>query len=562
MHDMIKSTVPKKIFQKSLFLLLTRQTNILSAAFVIMVTVIFSQLLGLIRQRMLVAIFGASDTLGVYLASSKLPDFLFQLIIAGALSSAFIPVFSDYLVKGKDQEGHNMASSLLTLALITFFIISIPLFLFAPFFLQLFNIGSGFSAQQMDLMASLMRIILVGQILFIVGTFLTALLQSYNHFFVPGFAAALYNLGVITGIFFLSSVAGIFAPAFGVILGSLLFIFFQLPLVKKLGFHFRPVISFNIPGVGQILHLMWPRTLSIAVFQIGSLVTVMLVSFLPSAGRSYVIFDYAQTLAFAPIVLFGQTIAQAAFPVLSRERENLEEFKSIFITSFNQMLYLVLPVSALFLVLRIPIVRLVFGAGQFDWQATVLTGQTLAFFSLSIFAQALIYLVSRGFYALQDTKTPLIIGTLTTISMIVMAILFIMSYGTGVEGIAVAYSLSTILNVVISMIVLNKKTGGFNKPMLLVPIIKILFATICTGFALYIPIKLLDQLVFDTTRTLNLIFLTGISSGAGLTLYLLLTWFLKVKEATTYIMMFKKIGNWREILGSRQEVIDSTRINP
>src|SRR3990167_1738218 len=125
-------------FRKSLSLLLQRQSNILSAAVVIMATIIFSQILGLIRQRLLVSIFGASNTLGVYLAATRLPDFLFQLIVAGALASAFIPVFSDYLVKGKDEEAHKMASGLLMILLVIFFIFSIVLFILAPFLLQIF----------------------------------------------------------------------------------------------------------------------------------------------------------------------------------------------------------------------------------------------------------------------------------------------------------------------------------------------------------------------------------------------------------------------------------------
>ena len=121
------------------------------------------------------------------------------------------------------------------------------------------------------------------------------------------------------------------------------------------------------------------------------------------------------------------------------------------------MFYLILPVSVLFLVLRIPIVRLVFGASQFDWEATVLTGRTLAFFSFAIFAQGLLYLISRGFYALHDTKTPLIIGTITTFFMIGLGFLFVLYYHLGVESIAIAYSAMSVLNVVVSMIFLEKK---------------------------------------------------------------------------------------------------------
>lgn len=552
----------KNFFQKGLSLLLRRQTSILSAAFVIMATVIFSQILGLIRQRLLASIFGASNTLGVYLASNRLPDLLFQLVIAGALSSAFIPVFSDLLIKGKEKEAHRMASTLLVMGSVVFFFFALFLFIFAPFFLQMINVGSGFTASQMELMVSLTRIIIVSQILFIVGTFFSVLLQSYNHFFIPGIAAALYNLGTIIGIVVLAPMVGIFAPAYGTILGSLLFILFQLPMIRRVGFVFSPSFRFQTEGVSAVAKLMWPRTLSLAVFQMGTIATVALFSFLSSSGRNYVVFDYAQTLAYAPVGLLGQTIAQATFPVLSREREKLAVFKTTFLTSFTQMLYLVLPVSALLLVLRIPVVRLVFGTGQFDWAATVLTGRTLAFFSISIFAQALIYLISRAFYALHDTKAPLFIGSATTVLMLGLGAFFVLTYDFGVESIAFAYSIASIINMVVLFVFLDRKIGGFDKRVFFIPTIKIIVASLLTGFALYIPIKLFDQLVFDTTKTVNLLLLTGISSIAGLAIYVLTTWFLNVKEAMPFILLFKKVGNWREILQTTEEPIDGTRFNP
>lgn len=552
--------MPKDLLKKSISMIMRQQTNILSAAFVIMATVIFSQVLGLVRQRLLVSIFGASDTLGVYLASSKLPDFFFQLIIASALSSALIPVFSEHISKGKTQEAYKISSTLLILGLIIFLFLSLVLFIFAEFFSSL--VAPGFSHQQIALMASLTRIIIFGEIIFIIGNFLSAILQSFNHFFIPGIASAMYNVGVITSVVILSPLIGIYAAAYGVILGAFLFCLIQLPMIKSVGFSFQPSFNFKNEGVLEVLKLMWPRTVSIAIFQLGTLSIVTLISFLSSPGRNYVIFDYAQTLAFAPVILFGQTIAQAAFPVLSREREKLEEFKTTFVTSFNQMLYLVLPISALLLVLRIPIVRLLFGTGLFDWQATVLTGRTLAFFSVAIFAQALIYLVSRGFYALHDTKTPLVVGTATTFLIIILGFIFILYSKLGVESLAVATSIAAIINLTTLMVLLDRKTGGFTKLTLLLPITKIFVATFFTGFALYVPIKLLDQLVFDTTKTINLLFLTGISSIVGLLLYLFLTWLLNVKEAKTFILLFKKAGDWRDILGKSEETIEGTRINP
>lgn len=542
------------IFRKGLNLLLKQQTNILSAAFIIMATVILSQFLGLIRQRFLVGIFGASNILGVYLASSRLPDLLFQLIIAGALSSAFIPVFSDYLRKDKAEEGYIFASTLLALGLGIFFVLSAILMVFANFFSHL--IAPGFNSQQVTLMANLMRVIVVGELLFIIGSFLSAVLQSYNHFFIPGIAAALYNLGIIIGMVTLSKWIGIYAPAVGVIIGSVIFVALQLPSVVKIGFTFHIRSFKNVAGLKEVFGLMWPRTLSLAIFQSGTLLTVTLISFLSNPGRSYVIFDYAQTLAFAPVALFGQTIAQAAFPVLSRQREDLESFKATFMTSLYQMLYLVLPISMLFLVLRVPLVRLVYGAAQFDWPATVLTGRVMGFFVISLFAQALIYLIYRAFYALHDTMTPLIVGAISTAVMLGLAFAFVFWWHFGITSIAIAYSVGSISQFIILFIILHVRTKGFHKMKMFITFSKLFIATFFTGFALYIPIKLLDELVFNTTYTINLIILTGISSIIGLSLYVLLTWLFQVKEARTYVMILKRLGNWKEILGKSEEVIE------
>ena len=273
--------MPKDFFKRGLSLLLKQQSNILSAAFVIMATIIFSQILGLIRQRLLVAIFGASDTLGIYLASTRLPDFLFQLIIAGALSSAFIPVFSDHLAKGREKIAQNIASNLLYLSLLIFSVFSIILFIFAKELSAL--MAPGFSSDQLNLMASLTRVIIFGEILFIVGSFLSAILQSYNHFFIPGIASALYNFGMILGILILSPIVGIFSAAYGVIIGALIFVLIQAPFVKKIGFSFKPSFSWQAiksSGVFDVFKLIWPRTLSIAIFQLGKIITVTLVSFL------------------------------------------------------------------------------------------------------------------------------------------------------------------------------------------------------------------------------------------------------------------------------------------
>ncbi len=212
------------LIRKGLNILLRRQTNILSAAFIIMATVILSQILGLFRTRLLFAIFGASNILGLYNYASILPDTIFQLTIAAVLSSAFIPVFSEYISRGEEKAGHTMAATILAAGLAIFGFFSLIIAIFAQPILVIFNLGSHFSPSDMQTMANLMRIILIGQLLYIVGTFFTSLLQSYNHFFIPGIAAACYNVGIIIGVVLLSPMVGIYAAAWGTVLG-LLFLF-------------------------------------------------------------------------------------------------------------------------------------------------------------------------------------------------------------------------------------------------------------------------------------------------------------------------------------------------
>lgn len=549
--------------KKQMFdLLARRQTNILSAAFVIMATVIFSQILGLVRQRLMIAFFGVSQV-GIYFYATYLPDYIFQLTIAAAITSSFIPVFSGYIHKNQEKEGHAMASTLLFIGVFLFLIISCVLAFFAPQILHIFNLGNHLTPAEMSTMTILTRIYIFSEFLFILGTFFTALLQTYNNFLIPALAVAFYNVGVITGILLFSSTFGIYSTMIGSIFGGIIFVSIQIPLARKLGFVFHPGWTSSISeGIKKIGVMMWPRAISVIIYNSSIVVVGAFISFLPEPTKMNTIFDLAKTLAFAPVVLFGNAIAQAAFPVLAREKDQLEDFKSTFINSFNQMLYLILPVSILILILRIPLVRLVYGAPKLDWPSTVLTGETLKFFAISIFAQALITLILRGFYALHDTKTPLIISAISSGLLLYLSYFFVIVWHSGVEGLAIAFTIASILQLIVLFSLLDAKIGGFNKRSLFVPWSKFLISTLFTAFALYVPIKLLDQLVFDTTRTINLIFLTGISGMAGLGLYLFLTWLFNVREANTYLLAFRKLGNWREVFSKIQELVGGDKLNP
>jgi putative peptidoglycan lipid II flippase len=546
----------KNFLKNGSAILMLRQTNILSAAVIIMVTVAASALLGLVRDRLLAGQFGATRTLDIYLAAFRLPDIIFQLLVMGALSAAFIPVFTEYINKDNEKTAWHIASSIINIGLVIFMALSLPIMIFAELFSKIF--APGFSESEIQLMANLTRIMMIAQTFFIAGNFFTGILQSYQRFLVPAIAPIFYNLGIIVGIVFLAPTKGIYGPTWGVFLGTILFFLIQLPFVKKIGIRHSFVFDYTHKGVREIGRLTIPRVINHTVSQVDLTIDLILASLM--AGGQYTIFNFARHLMQFPVNLFGSAIGQASLPTLSAEKakQNLEEFKETFLTSFHQILYLTVPASVLLLVLRIPAVRLVFGAARYDWPATVETGRTLGLFCISIFAQSIIQLLIRGFYAFHNTKTPLVIGAVFVALNSFLSIFFTLFLHMGVKGLALSTSIAAIGNAIFLLIFLNQLVNGFSLPRLLLPAIKIFLASFITGIFLYVPMKLLDQLVFDTTRTVNLIMLTATVSVSGLSVYLFLTWALKVDEVKTFISLAKRIGKWREILSASPEVIEPT----
>ncbi|MDP3758413.1 MAG: lipid II flippase MurJ, partial [Candidatus Daviesbacteria bacterium] len=289
-----------------------------------------------------------------------------------------------------------------------------------------------------------------------------------------------------------------------------------------------------------------------AAEQINETVGLALASLASIGSVTYLTF--AQHLQVVPIGLFGATLAQAALPILSSEKAQgkIEEFKITILTTLHQILFLTLPAAAILIIIRIPVVRLIFGASRFDWEATVLTGATVAYLSVGLTAQAVSLLLVRGFYALKDTKTPVMVSLIVVVLNIILSVYLIVVLKRDVWSIGLANSISAIVSAVLLFWMLHFKVGKFNLRAVLNPFLKMLMATMIMGVALYVPIKFLDQVIFDTTRTINLLVLTGISSVFALSVYVLLVRFLKVRELETYVELFKKFGKFQGKLKSKE----------
>lgn len=517
--------------------------------------VLLSRVLGLVRDRLLSSYF-APEELGVYFAAFRIPNVIFELLVMGALTAAFIPVYTKFISSHRERDAQRLATVLMNLSIIILIAAAIPLYIGAPWVSR--ALAPGFTAGQIAQMTAYTRFILVFQVApLLIGNVLTGILQSHSLFLVPAAAPVLYNVGIIVGTVALSSFLGMWGPVVGVAIGAMLFVAIQIPLVWRLGYRHSLDIDHTSPGVHEVGLLMGPRTLGLAIAQIDVTVDLMLASLL--GARMVTIFNFAQHLQQLPVGLFGTTIAQAALPSLSHfsATEKREEFISTIHMAIHQILFWVLPSSVLFMVLRIPVVRLVFGASRFDWAATVDTGMTLSVFSISLFAQSLIHVLARAFYALYDSKTPVIIGVITVLLNSALSALFILVFHLPVWSLGLSTSIASILNAGFLLVFLEKRVNGMVSRVLVIPAAKMGVAAIVTGAALYIPLKLFDQLVFDTTRTFGLILLTGISAGMGLIAYFFIAWVLGVSQVYAVLTATKRIGALRGFfMEPAQEVVN------
>ena len=532
-----------------------RQSSILSAAAVITGAGLLSMLLGLLKSRIFIHYF-SKEQYDAFLVASRLPETVFQLLVVGALSASFIPVFSKYLEKDK-KEAYEISSSMITIVLGSLLILSLIIFIFAyPFTAQI--TGPNFGAEQIKLAVQLTRIMLFAQIFFALSNFITGIIHSHHRFLIPALAPLAYNIGIILGVVFLKDYIGIYSAAAGVVLGSLLHLLMQIPLARTLGFVYHPNLLFKHRGVKEMLRLMPPRTLAISVNQLELFAAVYFATALSSG--SLVIFNLAQQLMSAPVRIISVPISQASLPFLSKEVSSgkFDQFKLTLLNSLNQIFYLSLPASALLLVLRIPLVRIIYGAPRFPWSSTVLTGRVLSILSLSIFAQTAIPLLVRAFYALHNTKIPFYIALFSVSLNISFAYFFTFILKLGLPGLAISMTLATFIQFGLLLWGLQKKVGNLVDQALLTPLLKMMTATIIMGLFLWINMRFFDQYVFNTTKTIPLITLTIVVSSLGMIIYLFLSKLFKITELDAYLRLIKKAGNWRQVLINSDEVLESS----
>ncbi len=527
-----------------------KSRTITSAAFIIGLTGLISRLIGLLRDRVLAGQFGAGDVLDSYYAAFKIPDLVYNLLVLGALSAGFIPVFVKIFYDDKNEsEAWKLVNDVLNLMVFGLLVVALIFILITPKLMPF--IAPGFSGEKLKITIALTRVMFLSPILLGLSNIFGGILQSFKRFFVYSLAPIFYNFGIIIGALFFVNRWGAYGLAWGVVLGALLHLLTQLPTSFALGFHYRWTFDYRNWGVRRIVRMMVPRTLGLAVSQINLVFMTIIASLL--ASGSLAIFNLANNLQSFPSGIFGVSFAIASFPTLSlsARADQRPEFVKNYSNTTRQILFFVLPFTVLFIILRAQIVRVVLGSGRFGWEDTILTANSLALFSLSLFAQSLLPLQVRSFFALHDSRTPFFIGLFSVATNLILAWNF--SGRLGVIGLALAFSLSNIINMILLWVFLKKKIGDLDEKKIGFSVLKFLIAALVMAIFTQ-GMKYLAEPVFGTRTFIGILLQGALAGLVGLLIYVLVLFWFKSEELASLINGLKKRWSKKGIILEELEI--------
>ena len=477
---------------------------------------ILAKLVGLLRDRLLASTFGAGRTLDIYYASFRLPDFIFNTLVLGALAAAFIPVFIRLWDKDR-KRSYELINIVLTKLLLVLAGLVILAIIFAPFIVTVLAPGFDYASQLETV--TLTRIMLVSILFFGISNVFSGSLNAWRDFVPYAIAPIFYNVGIILGVIVLYPSFGMKGLAAGVVCGSFLHLLTQYPAVRKHGWRYRFSLKRTVETT-RMFWLMVPRTIGLAANQINQVVITSIASTL-TVG-SIAIFNLANNLQSFPISIFGLSFAIAAFPVMSRAStsNNHKDFRGSFSITFRRILFFIIPISVLMLVLRAQIVRIVLGAGFFDWEDTYYTAQILGVFAISLFAQGTVPLLARAFYSFENTMIPVVIGIISVTINIILSVVLVGSMG--IIGLAIAFTVANIVNMLLLLIVLRERVGDLDDKTVIKSVFKIGINSILAGLTAYGLLNLVAPAV-DMRSFLGIFIQAGIAATGGMIVYFLLS---------------------------------------
>ncbi len=499
--------------------------GLLEAAYLLGSFAILSQLLALLRDRVLAGTFGTGHVLDLYYASFEIPDFIFATVASVVSISVLIPFISDRLEKSKEETKYFI-NSIFSFFSVTIVLVCAVVFIFIPYLVP--KIFPGIADQAVLIKMS--RILLLSPILLGTSNFLASITQVGKRFLVYALSPIFYNIGIILGAVFLYPIFGIEGLIYGVVFGAFMHLSIQLPFVVKSDLFRAWPLNFDFKLVKNVFLTSIPRTVTLGMTQITMLALVGMASVMTIGSIS--VLNFSSNLQGVPLSIIGVSYSLAAFPTLSKfiSKNQDKEFLSHISAAVRHIIFWSVPITVLFVVLRAQIVRSIYGAGAFGWNGTKLTAAALAIFALSVTAQSLVLIFVRGYYAKGNTRKALYAGIITGILSIGLSFIFIKIFyefnifryfieylfrvddipGTEILMLALGFSLAQIIDCIILWFWFEKENPGFSSS-----INKTLFqsfsASVIMGFISYLCLGIFDD-VFNL-NTLIGIFMQGFVSG-------------------------------------------------
>jgi putative peptidoglycan lipid II flippase len=512
--------------------------SVAKAAGIIMIAMLFSRILGYARDVVIYSKFDMNRATDAYNAAFAIPDFLSLLLMGGAFSAAFIPVFTNYIATGRQDEGWEVTSIIFNIVVI-FLLVGIGLgLIFTPYLIPLVAIGFRGEPETMALTIKMARIMFAQAFFISLAGIMVGILNSYKEFAAPAIAGVMYNAGIIVVGLLLVNTFGIVGFAIGVVIGAVLNFSIQLPAVLRLGWKYTFSFNWRHPGVKKVALLMAPMLIGLAVAQINLIVNQNLASTLPEGLVSAL--RAAQRIMQLPIGIFAVAIAVAVFPTLTEQaaRKEGETFKSTMNLGIRTVVFATLPAAVGLMALSVPIVRLLFQWGNFSPEATLSTAYALFFYGFGITAYSANQVLNRTFYALEDTATPVKIAMTTIALNLGLNLLLIRYLAHG--GLALAYSIAGIYSMVALLFFLRKKMGSIGGGKLVNSFLKSGMAALVMGLAAYGVSIYLERLL-DVSMKTNQLIQVSIGIGAAALIYFGLTSVvLKMEETELMKNMLKR----------------------
>ncbi|MGB2696882.1 MAG: murein biosynthesis integral membrane protein MurJ [Candidatus Zixiibacteriota bacterium] len=511
---------------------IVKSTGIVSSA------TLLSRVLGLVREQVYAHLFGAGFSMDAIVAAFRIPHLLRDLFAEGALATAFVPVFTDHLTNKGKKEAFYLGNLVINTLLVILSLVILLGIIFAPFLVNLIAPGFGESPGKIELTTQLTRILFPFLALISLAAVVMGMLNSFGHFATPALAPTMFNIGIIfAGFvfcpFFDPPILGI---ALGALLGGLGQLGIQIPRVRKEGFRYKPVLNFRDPGLRRILLLMTPAVFGIASTQINIFVATYLASLLPQGSVSYL--SYAYRLMYFPLGVFGVAVATVTLPLVSAHaaQNKIDQVLSTYISSLKLVFFLVIPSTIFLIVAAGPIISLLFQHGKFQYLDTVATSKALILYSLGLMGFATIRVTAPVFYALKDTRTPVIISAISVALNIILNL--ILMRPLGYMGLALATSIAGWVNMFLLLLMLNKKIGPFDFKDLFKAFYAIVLASLIMGglvwlfFSFYQP----DLRIASLTQKILTVL---VSIGLGLIAYVSISRLLNVGELKRVLDIFR-----------------------